>query len=299
MSNAIKIVIVAAIVGIAILATTVFYTVNERQHAIVLAFGDPREVLIDQPGLHAKLPWYDVVYLESWNLEYDIRRGDELEIIAANEERLIIDAYVRYRIVEPLMYYEAFKQGSGGWDTLKDVGDRRLFALLENSLRQALGEVTINEIITTRRVELMQNIQQQVAAEARKFGVEIIDVRIRRADFPEQNAQRVYTRMQSEREQQAQLIRAEGEEQAQRIRAAARKQETEIVAQAEEEAQRIRGRADGQRNAIFNEAYSRDPEFFAFYRSLLSYEQSLDEQTTIVLSPDSQFFQYFESAGGN
>ncbi|MBD0427481.1 protease modulator HflC [Aquisalinus flavus] len=289
-----------ALVVVFIVARTVFFTVSERQHALVIAFGNPQEVLIDDPGLHVKLPWYDVVFIDSWNLEYDIRQGQELEIIAANEERLIIDAYVRYRIVEPLMYYEAFKSGAGNWRTLKDTGDTRLGSVLNGALRNSLGEVTINEIITTKRVELMQQIQRQVAEEARGFGVEIVDVRIRRADFPEQNAERVYERMRSERQQQAQRIRAEGREQAARIEATAQKERTQIVAEAEEQSQRIRGRADRQRNAIYNEAYSRDPEFFAFYRSLTSYETALqDGQTTIILSPDSEFFRYFENVNGN
>lgn len=300
MKNGLLITIGVALVVIFIVARTVFFTVSERQHALVIAFGNPQEVLIDDPGLHVKLPWYDVVFIDSWNLEYDIRQGQELEIIAANEERLIIDAYVRYRIVEPLMYYEAFKSGAGSWRALKDTGDARLGSVLNGALRNSLGEVTINEIITTKRVELMQQIQRQVAEEARGFGVEIVDVRIRRADFPDQNAERVYERMRSERQQQAQRIRAEGREQAARIEATAQKERTQIVAEAEEQSQRIRGRADRQRNAIYNEAYSRDPEFFAFYRSLTSYEAALqDGQTTIILSPDSEFFRYFENVNGN
>jgi len=299
MKNGLLIMIGVALVVVFIVARTVFFTVSERQHALVIAFGNPQEVLIDDPGLHVKLPWYDVVMLDSWNLEYDIRQGQELEIIAANEERLIIDAYVRYRIVEPLMYYEAFKSGSDSWRTLKDTGDARLGSVLNGALRNTLGEVTINEIITTKRVELMQQIQRQVAEEARRFGVEIVDVRIRRADFPDQNAERVYERMRSERQQQAQRIRAEGREQAARIEATAQKERTQILAEAEEQSQRIRGRADRQRNAIYNEAYNRDPEFFAFYRSLTSYEQALqDGQTTIILSPDSEFFRYFENVNG-
>ena len=297
MKNGLLITIGVTLIVAFIVARMVFFTVSERQHAIVIAFGNPQQVLVNQPGLHFKMPWYDVVKLDAWNLEYDINQG--LEIIAANEERLIIDAFARYRITDPLRYYEAFNQGTGNWTDLKEVGDQRIGGLLETALRQALGEVTINEIITTRRVELMQEIQRQMASGARNFGVEIIDVRIRRADFPEQNAQRVYARMQSERQQQAQLIRAEGQEQAQRIRAEAEKQRTQILAEAEEQSQRIRGRADGRRNAVYNEAYSRDPEFFAFYRSLNSYELALNEgQTQIILSPDSEFFRYFENQNG-
>ncbi|WP_031550708.1 protease modulator HflC [Parvularcula oceani] len=276
----------------------VFFTVREDQQAIVLQFGDPVRVLNDDDaGLHAKLPIaQDVVYLDSRNLEFDLSRP--IEIIVANEERLLVDAFVRYEITDPLQYFQRFSQGARDAETMRQSFNNRLTNVLGEAMRQVLGEVQIRDIITERRVELMTAIQQAVAEEARQFGVRIIDVRIRQADFPQENAVNVYQRMISDYNQQAERIRANGTRRAQEIRAEADKQVTTILAEAEEQAQITRGQADGQRNAIFAEAYTRDPEFFAFYRSLDAYQQALrDGETTIILSPDSEFFQYFGNAG--
>lgn len=290
---------IIVLVALVVLGSQALYTVQENEQVIVTRLGEPVRI-IDQPGLQFKTPVAETaVYLEKWNLEYDIQKGRELEIIAANEERLIIDAYVRYKISNPLEYFEAFNRGSANWVDLKRTGEGRIGTVLEAALRRALGEVTINEIITTKRAELMQTIQADMEVEAGKFGVSIIDVRIRRADFPDQNADKVYERMKSERLQQAQLIRAEGEEEAKRIRADAAKQVTIILAEAEEESQKIRGRAEGQQIGILAEAYEKDREFFEFYRSLKSYEVTLNDQdTTFVLSPDSDFFKYFKDING-
>jgi membrane protease subunit HflC len=277
---------------------SVFFTVREDQQAIVLQFGDPRRVIEDDAGLYAKLPIaQDVVYLDARNLEFDLDRP--IEIIVANEERLQVDAFVRYIITDPLQYFQRFSQGSRDFRTMQRSFDNRLTNILGEAMREVLGSKRITQIIDTERVETMRTIQALVEAEARALGVEIVDVRIRQADLPDANALRVYERMISDYGQQAQRIRAEGDRRAQEIRAQADKEVVQILSEAEETAQKTRGQADGLRNAIFAEAYSRDPEFFAFYRSLNAYEEALQEgDTTMILSPDDEFFRYFQSGSG-
>lgn len=295
--------IVAAVAGFIVIGlliiSTALFTVREDQQAIVLQFGDPiKEVPSERAGLHFKTPLLQqVLYFDAKNLNYD---AQPVEVIVANEERLLVDAFVRYRIAEPLIYFQSLSGSSGGDpDTMRRNFDRRIGAVLNEAIRQVLGEVQIRDIITERRSELMAAIQAAVAEEARKLGVAIIDVRIRQADFPEANAANVYARMSSDYNQQAERIRADGERRAREIRASADKRVIEISSEAEQQAQTIRGEADAQRNAIFAAAYEQDPEFFAFYRSLTAYETALrDGETTIILSPDSEFFRYFGDQDG-
>ena len=294
--------LVAAIVGVlavVFVVASVTFTVREDQQAIVLAFGDPVREIEDDAGLFFKLPppFQDVVYLDARNLEFDLDRP--IEIIVANEERLQVDAFVRYVITDPLQYFQRLSQGSRDFRTMQNSFDNRLTNILGKAMREVLGSKRITEIIDSERVETMRTIQQLVEAEARTLGVDIVDVRIRQADLPEQNAARVYDRMISDYNKEAQRIRAEGDERAQEIRAQADKEVVTIRAEAEETAQKTRGAADGLRNAIFAEAYNRDPEFFAFYRSLTAYEEALrDGQTTMILSPDDEFFRYFQDVNG-
>ena len=289
------IIILAVVV---VVGSQTFFTVNEKQQAIVLQLGDP-VFTVTEPGLKMKFPFInDVVFVDKRNLEFDMPQA--VPIIASNEERLNVDAFIRYEITDPLLYYQSFRQGSANFDNIRRISNQRLSQLLTTNMRNVLGGVRINEIITTRRTELMREIQSRTALQASRFGVEIIDLRIRRADFPDENAARVYDRMKSEYVQEADRLRAEGDEEAKIITSEADKQVITILATAEEEAQKIRGRADAERNAIFADAYNRDPEFFAFYRSLLSYETALkDDETTIILSPDSDFFRYFNTLNGN
>ncbi|WP_306253216.1 protease modulator HflC [Parvularcula sp. IMCC14364] len=289
------IIILAVVV---VVGSQTFFTVNEKQQAIVLQLGDP-VFTVTEPGLKMKFPFInDVVFVDKRNLEFDMPQA--VPIIASNEERLNVDAFIRYEITDPLLYYQSFRQGSANFDNIRRISNQRLSQLLTTNMRNVLGGVRINEIITTRRTELMREIQSRTALQASRFGVEIIDLRIRRADFPDENAARVYDRMKSEYVQEADRLRAEGDEEAKIITSEADKQVITILATAEEEAQKIRGRADAERNAIFADAYNRDPEFFAFYRSLLSYETALkDDETTIILSPDSDFFRYFNNLNGN
>lgn len=353
--------VIGALVAFFIVKSFLF-TVHERRQAIVLRFGDPVRVEATA-GLKFKLPIENVIYLDKRNLEYD---NPALEIFTVNQERLVVDAFARYRIIEPLRYYESFRQGGASEQVLRREGERRLAAVLESSLRRVLGEATDTEIIRNERTHLMQLIRDSTAKEARKFGVRIIDTKIRRADFPQENEEDVYQRMRSERIQIAQRIRAEGEEQFRRITAQADRAETEILARANRMALEIQGKADATRNCIFAGAYdgapvrieerepgsavvgadivegapeaaaneetasgvapattdvsvlrpdnaltitckfvaggARDPqraEFFAFYRSLQAYEAALKKgETTILLSPDSEFMRYFSNLDG-
>lgn len=286
-------------IGVTVASGT-FLILREDQQALVLQFGDPVETYsAEDAGLHIKVPFLqNAVFFDARNLNFD---ADPVEVIVANEERLLVDAFVRYRISDPLIYFQTLSRGSPDPDNMRSRFNDRLDAVLGEAMREVLGEVNIRDIITEKRNALMSDIQENVAAEALKLGVSIIDVRIRQADFPKENAENVYNRMISDYNQQAQRIRADGERRAREITAQAEKDAIEILAKANEEAQVIRGEADATRNETFAAAYSKDPEFFAFYRSLTAYEKALrDGETTIILSPDSEFFRYFnDTAGGN
>ena len=265
------------------------FIVPETHSALVFRFGEPKNQYADA-GLRFKTPFVENVrYIDQRNRNLD---QDPTEITARNQEQLIVDAFARYRITDPLLFYQRLRT--------EEQGERRLGTILEDSIRAVLGAVTVDEIISERRSELMQQINDQLATSARPLGVEIIDVKILRADLPQTNSEAVFQRMIAGRRQLAQQYRSEGNEQANQIRAQADRQAIEIKAEAEEEAQKIRGAADAQRNAIFAAAYGKDPEFFAFYRSLLAYEEALQKgDTTILLSPNSEFFRYFNNLQGS
>ncbi len=279
---------VVAVFLLVVLINTAF-TVPETHSALVFRFGEPKSQYTEA-GLKIKTPFIETVdFIDRRNR---ILEQEQTEIIARNQERLIVDAFARYRIVDPLLFFQSVRT--------ELRGEERLSNQLNDSLRAVLGSVTIDEIISERRSELMGRIQQQLTQSARPLGVEIIDVKIRRADLPQTNSEAVYQRMIAERRQLAQQYRSEGNEQANQIRAQADRQVIEIKAEANEEAEKIRGAADAERNAIFAAAYGKDPEFFAFYRSLLAYEEALQKGgTTILLSPDSEFFRYFNNLEGS
>ena len=278
---------VAVAVFLVILLNSAFI-VPETHSALVFRFGEPKSQY-SEAGLKFKAPFADdVAFIDKRNRNLD---QGQTEIIASGHERLNVDAFARYRIVDPLLFYQSVR-------TVQQ-GDIRLASQLNNSIRAVLGSVTVDEIISERRSELMGRIQEQLSTTARPIGVEIIDVKIRRADLPQTNSEAVFQRMIAERNQLAQQYRSEGSERANQIRAQADRQAIEIKAEAEEEAQKIRGAADAERNAVFAAAYGKDPEFFAFYRSLLAYEEALQKgETTILLSPESEFFRYFNNLQG-
>jgi membrane protease subunit HflC len=287
--------IIAALVIIAaIVASTATYTVNERQQALVLRFGTVTAVVNEpgdeDPGLHFKAPFIDdVIYFEKRNMEFDMRPA---EILAADQERLVVDAFLRFRITNPLRVYQTARDERG----LRE----RLRPLMDDSLRGVIASINSNEVISGQRSSLMDRIESAVAAQVanQDLGVEVIDVRILRADLPQQVTEQVFQRMASERQQEAQLVRSRGEELALEIRAGAQREATVIRANAQAEADRIRGEGDGRRNRIYAEAYSQDVEFFRFYRSMIAYENALRDGTPIVVPPDSEFFEYFRSESG-
>ena len=235
------------------------------------------------------MPYENVVTLDRRNLEVDLQ---PVELLAADQERLVVDAFVRYRITDPIRFYEALQTERGAQFQLQSI--------MDSTLRDVLGRVDTPEIIAGRRAELMSEIQDvsNAVAKDKNFGVEIIDVRIKRADLPQENAQRVFQRMVTQRQQEASGIRAEGEERAQEIRATAQKTATVIRAEAQQKAEIIRGQGDQERNAIYADAYNLDPEFFAFSRSMDAYKKGLGNNTTYVLSPDSDFLGYLDNQRG-
>lgn len=275
-------------------ALTATYTVNEREQVLILRFGNAVAVVNEpgdeDPGLHFKLPIVDqVLKFDKRNQEFDMRPA---EILAADQERLVVDAFLRFRIVNPLRVYQTVRDERG----LRE----RLRPIMDDSLRGVIASIESNEVISGQRAEIMDRIEAAVATQVanQDLGVEVIDVRILRADLPPQIVNSVFGRMRSEREQEAQLIRSEGEERARRIRAEADREATVILANARADAERIRGEGDAQRNAIYAAAYGQDPEFFAFYRSMIAYETALRDGTPIVVPPDSEFFRYFRSETG-
>ncbi len=282
-------------IAIAVLVSSTF-TVKQWDQALILEFGEAKK--ISNPwgqeadaGLKFKKPWEKVVILDRRNLEIDLQ---PVELLAADQQPMLVDAFVRYRIVDATKFYEALKDERGA--TLK------LQSIMDSTLRDVLGRVNTQEIISGKRAQLMTEIQNITNATANApendFGVEIIDVRIMRADLPKQNAERVFARMITERNQEAAQKRAEGEKKSREIRATADKTAAITVAEAEEKSLRIKGLADGERNKIFADAFNLDPEFFAFYRSMEAYKKGLSKGTTYVLSPNSDFLGYMDNQKG-
>jgi membrane protease subunit HflC len=269
-----------------ILVTSSFFIVGQTEQALVLQLGEVRRV-VREPGLKIKRPFIeDVIIYDKRVLDFE---PPHEEVIVADQKRLVVDAYTRYRIVNPLLFYQTVGTEQGV--------RARLSALVTGSLRRVLGGVTLNDILSTRRSAIMHQIRDDVAAQARGFGIEVVDVRLRRADLPEENSQAIYARMQSEREREARQYRSEGAEAAQNVRANADRERTIILADAQRDAQRVRGDGDAQAVRIYGEAFGRDQQFFTFYRSLQAYREALNgRDTAFVLSPDGHFFRYFNGS---
>jgi len=272
----------------AFLAYNSYFIVHQTQRALVLEFGKPKRVISD-PGLNFKIPIVETVeFFDKRILDIDL---PSKEVIAEDQKRLVVDAFARYRIDDPLLFFQS---------VTNEVGARsRLESLLDSALRSILGASNFSEVVKDRRAELMQAIGARVDNEASNFGMNIIDVRLKRVDLPEANSQAIYERMKTERQREAAEIRAQGNEAAKRIRANADRQVTVILANAQRDGERLRGEGDGERNRIYAEAFSRDADFFAFYRSMQAYEEGLQsEDTRLVISPNSEFFQYFNTPSG-
>jgi len=283
-----------AIVLVAILAATTLFTVGQRSQAIVLRFGRPVRVINalgeNNPGLKVKAPWESIVRLDKRNQGLD---ADPAEIIAADQERLMVDAFLRYRIVNPVAYYTSLGDDATAHD--------RLDRLINATLREVLGSSSSPDIISGRRAQLMAQATKEVAAQAKaaRLGIQVIDLRIKRADLPDANAEAVYQRMKTERQKMAAQIKAVGEQKKLEIMAEADKQATITIATADGDAARIRGDGDAQRSQLFAKSYGRDPSFAAFYRTMQAYDTALGQgDTTFVLSPDSAFLKYLKSGPG-
>jgi membrane protease subunit HflC len=274
---------VIAIGAFVVLGYASLFAVHQNEQALVLQFGDPRRV-VSEPGLNWKLPFVqNVIFYDKRIMDYDI---PEAEVIASDQKRLVVDAFARFRITDPLKFRQTVV-------TLTGV-DARLSTLLNAGLRQVLGKESFFVILSGERATLMNLIRDRVNNEAAQFGIEIVDVRVRRVDLPEANSQAIYRRMQTEREREAREARAQGAEIAQRIRSRADREKTVLLAEAKRDAEITRGKGDGERNRIFAEAAGKDPDFFAFYRSMRAYLEAFKAaDTTMVLSPDSEFFRYF------
>lgn len=265
-----------------VIAAQAFYIVRQPEQAIVLQFGDPVR-LVQEPGLKIKVPFIqNVVFYDKrlLNLEPPAQ-----EVVLKDKKRLDVDTFSRYRITEPLTFYKTVRT--------EYQAQNRLQEIVNSSARNVLATVTLKELLSEKRNEIMKRISQAVKADVSQLGVEVADVRIRRADLPVQVSQAINDRMKTERIREAKGYRADGEKAAQEIRATADKQATITVANAEKEAQKIKGEGDKKATEIWNNATGADPEFYSFYRSLEAYRNSFDDETSMVIAPEGEFFKYF------
>jgi membrane protease subunit HflC len=281
-------ILAVVVVAVLILAYSSLFSVYQTRQALVVRLGQPIRVVTD-PGLNVKVPLIDTV------IDIDKRILDleapAQEVIASDQKRLVVDAFARYRISDPLRYYQA--AGS------IEAANLRLSTLLISALRRVLGEATFIQVVRDERAMLTTKIREQLDRESAAFGISVVDVRIRRADLPEQNSQAVYQRMQTERQREAAEFRAQGAQRGQEIRSRADRDVTILVAEATSRGEQIRGEGDAERNRVFAEAFGRDPDFFGFYRSMQAYEAGLrHNDTRMVLRPDSDFFRYFGDQAG-
>ena len=283
------IILLSFLVVLTVLAYNSLFFVEQRVQSLILQFGEPIRV-IKEPGLNFKIPLaQNVVKFDKRILLFD---NSAEEIIAADKKRLIVDAFVRYKIIDPLKFYQTVR--------FEAALNNRLGSVVNNSLRAVLGRVPLEAVISDRRELLMQEVSGLVAERATQFGISIEEVRIKKADLPSENSEAIYRRMQTERQQEAAQIRAIGEEKARFIRAESEKQKTVLLAEAQRDSDILRGQGDAEKNKILGKAFNQDPDFFAFYRAMQAYSKALTEgDTTMVLSPKSDFFEFFGNAEGN
>lgn len=285
MSRALMALVIAA--GIALVAIFgSLFTVYETQQALVLQFGRFIKT-VTEPGLHFKVPFLqNVVFIDRRVLDFD---APSEEVILGDQKRLVVDAFARYRIVDAQRFYQSVRDEAG----LR----QRIDTVLDASLRKVLGDTPLFTVLSADRSSLMARIRDDTNARVKSFGVDVVDVRIKRADLPAENSEAIYRRMQTEREREAKELRAQGYELGQRIRASADRERRVLIAEAQKKAQIIRGKGDGEATRIFAESFGQDVNFFTFYRSMQAYQQALgDDSTSFVLSPDSEFFQFFDSS---
>jgi modulator of FtsH protease HflC len=287
MKNSVLFVLGAIVVAAAIVGFGSVFTVHQTEQALVLQFGEHRRS-VQEPGLHFKIPLIqNVVRYDRRILEYD---HPPEEVIASDQKRLVIDTFARFRISDPLLFFRTV--GAEG------QARTRLASQVSAGLRRVVGAVPLNSVLSVERAQIMRQVRDHVAVEARQLGIEVVDVRFRRADLPEANAQAIFARMQSEREREAREARAQGAETAQRIRARADRERTVLLAEAKRDSEIQRGEGDSEAVRIYGEAFGQDKAFFGFYRSMQAYREALGSDTTMVLSPDSDFFRYFRNLSG-
>lgn len=278
--------LIASIVILLLVAITAYgslFTVRETEQVMVLQFGEEKEIITD-PGLNFKLPFIQtLIYLDKRVLDYD---ASIQEVPTSDQKQLIVDSFARYRIVDPLLFYQT---------VFNEIGIRqRLDALINDSLRAILGKVPLSQVLTPKRSTLIDDFTNLVALKAQEFGIEMVDVRIKRIDLPPENSQAIFRRMQTQREQEARKIRAEGDKESRRIRADADKKQRVILAEARKTAEIVRGEGDAQAQKLYNNAYSADKGFFDFWRSMQAMQKALgSESTSFIGAPDGDFFRYF------
>ena len=282
------VILLSFLIVLTVFAYNSLFFVEQRVQSLVLQFGEPIRV-IKEPGLNFKIPLaQNVVKFDKRILLFD---NSAEEIIAADKKRLIVDAFVRYKIIDPLKFYQTVR--------FEAALNNRLGSVVNNSLRAVLGRVPLEAVISDRRELLMKEVSGLVAKRATQFGISIEEVRIKKADLPSENSEAIYRRMQTERQQEAAQIRAVGEEKARFIRAESEKQKTVLLAEAQRDSDILRGQGDAEKNKILGKAFNQDPDFFAFYRAMQAYSKALTEgDTTMVLSPKSDFFEFFGNAEG-
>jgi membrane protease subunit HflC len=281
-------ILIAFIFIVLVIGYNSLFFVEQRVQALILQFGEPIRV-IQEPGLNFKVPLaQNIVKFDKRILLFD---NNAEEIIAADKKRLIVDAFVRYKIIDPLKFYQTVR--------FEAALNNRLGSVVNNSLRAVLGRAPLQAVISDRREQLMAEVSGLVAERATQFGISIEEVRIKKADLPSENSEAIYRRMQTERQQEAAQIRAVGEEKSRFIRAEAEKNKTILLAEAQRDGDILRGQGDAEKNKILGKAFSQDPEFFSFYRSMQAYSRALSEgDTTMVLSPKSDFFEFFGRTNG-
>ncbi|MCW0235654.1 MAG: protease modulator HflC [Ferrovibrio sp.] len=288
MNRSLLTIIVIVLVAAGFLVKASLFTVHQAQQALVVQFGDPRSV-ITEPGLNMKIPLIqDVVYFDKRILGLDAQPE---EILTSDQRRLVVDSFVRYRITNPLLFYQTVRN---------ELGLRgRLAPSVANAFRGAFGKLDASTIISGDRPSAMQQVTNTLQEDSRRLGIELVDVRIKRADFPDTIGQAIFRRMQTERQREANEQRATGFELSEKIRAEAERQRTILIADARRRSEILRGEGDAERTKIFAEAANKDPEFYNFYRSLQAYTKVMQPgDTTMVLSPDSEFFRFFDSPSG-
>ncbi|MBL4740741.1 MAG: protease modulator HflC [Sneathiella sp.] len=285
MAKSFSTVLAILVIAVGFTAASAMFTVNETEQALVMQFGKEKTV-IQQPGLNFKIPFVqNVIFVDKRIISVSTKRE---EVVTRDQKRLMVDSFARFRISNPLLYFQSFGN--------INVALSRIETILNSQLRQVLGREILTEIVSGERARLMDSIKDQVNAKTISRGIEIVDVRIVRADLPEANSQKVFDRMRSQREQEAKEIRATGAEAAQRIHANANRERTVLLAEAKKDGEITRGTGDAEKNRVFAQAFGKDPDFFSFYRSMQAYKESMsNDDTTMILSPDSEFFRFFDN----